>query len=263
MKKQFTIITGASSGIGKELAIAYAGSGEHLILGARNTSKLEETAALCRNKGAETSVLPLDLASEESVRWFAESVKQLSNTIDRLLHVGGISQRGKASETDLKTDRKIMEVNYFGTIALTKAVLPLLLKSRQPKIAVTSSISGKFGFYQRSAYAASKFALHGFFETLRLEHRTDNLSITIVCPGFIKTEISVHALDATGTPGGKMDDNQANGMPAMQCARKMKKAIEKRKKEVYIGGKELIMVHLRRFLPALFFRIAYRIKPTK
>ncbi|MCF8332329.1 MAG: SDR family oxidoreductase [Bacteroidales bacterium] len=262
MAPQFTIITGASNGIGKALAIAYAGEGHHLILGARNTSKLEETAALCRQKGAETSVFPLDLSSEESINWFSDSVKQLSDHLDRLIHVGGISQRSYAEETILEVDRRIMQVNYFGTVALTKALLPLLKAGKPARIGVTSSISGKFGFYQRSAYSASKFALHGFFESLRLEMEDQKISVTIACPGSISTEISNHALDARGNPHGKEDARLSSGFSPEKCARIMKTAIEKRKKEVYIGGKEIIMVHLKRFFPSLFYIIAKRNKPT-
>lgn len=261
MTPQFTIITGASGGIGKALAIAYAAKGHHLVLGARNTKKLEETATTCRDQGAETSVFPLDLASQSSIQWFADSIKQQSNKIDRLIHVGGISQRSYADETILAVDRKIMEVNYFGTIALTKALLPLLKTHGSARIAITSSISGKFGFYQRSAYSASKFALHGFFESLRLEHEKDNISVTILCPGSVNTNISKHALDAQGKPFDQTDNRLARGISPVKCAEKMKKAIEKRKKEVYIGGKEILMVYLHKYLPSIFYKIAKQNKP--
>ncbi|MFW6020400.1 MAG: SDR family oxidoreductase, partial [Bacteroidales bacterium] len=258
---QFTIITGASGGIGKALAIAYAAKGEHLIFGARNTKQLEDTALICRHQGAEVSVYPLDLASEDSIRWFVDSVKQLSNNIARLLHVSGVSQRSYAEETILAVDRKIMEVNYFGTISLTKALLPLLKAHRSARIAITSSISGKFGFYQRTAYSASKFALHGFFESLRLEHEEDNISVTIICPGSVNTNISKHALDAQGKTFDQVDKRLARGISPEKCAKKMKKAIEKCKKEVYIGGKEILMVYLHKYLPAVFYRIAKQNKP--
>ncbi len=257
---EISIITGASSGIGKALAVAYASPGEHLILAARNTGNLSETARLCENKGAETSVFPLDLSQPGSVNWFAEEVKHQTGRIGRLLHVGGISQRSFAVDTNMDVDRRIMEVNYFGAVHLTKLLLPLLIAHGSARIAVTSSISGKFGFYERSAYSASKFALHGFFESLRLEHEKDGISVSILCPGSINTDISRHALNAEGKAHGKSDERLSSGMPADVCARKMKRAVEKRKKETLIGGRELLMVHLKKYLPGIFYKTARKFK---
>ncbi len=259
---EINIITGASGGIGKALAVAYASPGQHLVLAARNTGNLSETAQICENKGAATSVLPLDLSSPDSLSWFAEEVKQFTGRISRLLHVGGISQRSYAANTGMEVDRKIMEVNYFGTVHLTKLLLPLLIAHGSARIGVTSSISGKFGFYERSAYSASKFALHGFFEALRLEHEKDGISVSIICPGSINTEISKHALNKEGKAHGKSDQRLASGMPADVCARKMKRAVEQRKKETLIGGRELLMVHLKKYLPGIFYKTAKKFKPS-
>jgi short-subunit dehydrogenase len=128
-------------------------------------------------------------------------------------------------------------------------------------IAVTSSITGKFGFPLRSAYAASKHATQGFFETLGIELSGRNISVTIAMPGRVRTNISVSALTRDGTPHGKLDPGQASGIAAEECARRYLDAIHKRKHEVLIGRKELMMVHLRRFLPGLFYRMARRIRP--
>src|SRR5690606_16638527 len=125
--------------------------------------------------------------------------------IDILINNGGISQRGEAGETPLDVDRKIMEINYFGTIALTKAILPVLRKQKSGHIVTISSIAGKFGFYLRSAYAASKHALQGFFESLLLEEAQNNIRVTLVYPGKINTPISTRALNADGQAHGVMD----------------------------------------------------------
>jgi short-subunit dehydrogenase len=154
-----------------------------------------------------------------------------------------------------------MNVNFFGAVILTKAVLPQMINQGSGAIAVTSSITGKFGFPLRSAYSASKHAVVGFFETLGIELASKNISVTVAFPGRVQTNISINAITKDGTPHGEMDPGQAGGIPAELCARKYLDAIHRGRHEVLIGGRELIMVHIRRFLPRLFFRIAGRIKP--
>ncbi len=255
------LITGAGGGIGHTLSLEYANPETHLILCDRDMEKLEHTAALCRQAGANTDILKFDLSQENQVNEAAKAVLIKYEQIDRLLLLGGVSQRDKAIETKLEVDRKIMEINYFGHINLTKQILPLMLKSKQPKIGVTSSISGRFGYHLRSAYAASKFALHGFYESLRLEHWKDNLSVSIICPGRINTPISLSALTAEGKAHGEMDPGQAEGMSAEKCAKKMRKAIEKGKKDVLIGNKEILMVYFKKYLPFVFYKIANKVNP--
>lgn len=166
-----------------------------------------------------------------------------------------MSQRAQASETPIDVDRRIMEINYFGTIALTKAVLPFMQRQKSGHIVVISSIAGKFGFYLRSAYSASKHALHGFFESLGLEEARNHLHVTIACPGKINTPISLSALNKDGQPHGEMDHNQETGMPVDECVRILLKAVGKRKKEVLIGNREIKAVTLKRFFPGLFRKI--------
>ena len=149
----------------------------------------------------------------------------------------------------------IILIPIFGiTIYLTKKILPEMIKNGGGTIAVTSSLTGKFGFLYRSAYSASKHALHGFFETIRLEYKSKNINVTIVCPGFIRTEISVKALSKGGSIYGQMDENQEKGMPASKCAKQYISAIERNKKEVYIGGKEIKAIYLKRYFPSLFYK---------
>lgn len=254
-------ITGASSGIGEALALEYAKQDANLVLSARNETKLQELATRCQTSSNKVIVLPLDL---EQVDKLPDAVAQLKNQIDSvdiLINNGGISQRSKVIETPLELDRKIFEVNYFGTIALTKAVLPWMISTGGGNISVISSISGIFGFPLRSSYSATKHAVFGFFETLGLEHVKDNIKTTVVCPGRISTNISLHALNHKGESTQSMDKGLANGMPADECARKIVKAIRKGKRDVLIGKKELLLVYIYKYLPRLFWKIAPNIDP--
>jgi short-subunit dehydrogenase len=247
-------ITGANSGIGKELAFQLDRNGARLILSARNEKGLNEVLESLNNKEHHL-ILPLDLAFSNHFQELAEKVFHHFGRIDILINNGGVSQRSSVSDTPLEIDRRIMEVNYFGNIALTKAVLPYMIKQQSGHIVVISSIAGKFGFFLRSAYSAAKHALHGFYESLMLEQAPNNVMVTLVCPGKINTPISKNALNANGTPHGQMDQNQANGMPVDAAVKEMLYSIQKEKKEVLIGKGELWAVTIKRFLPALFWKL--------
>ncbi|GAB5415978.1 MAG: SDR family NAD(P)-dependent oxidoreductase [Crocinitomicaceae bacterium] len=247
-------ITGASSGIGKALALQWAESGARIVLSARNVAALEALKADLPNS-EKHFVLPLDLAHSENFKELADKVVAEMGGIDVLVNNGGMSQRSEAQETPLDVDRRIMEVNYFGNIALTKAVLPHFRRQQSGTFLVISSIAGKFGFFLRSAYSASKHALHGFYESLMLEEEKNGVQVTIACPGKINTNISVNALNKSGEKHGEMDHNQATGMSAEECASQLIKAVSKGKKEVLIGNKEIKAVTLKRLFPSLFWKV--------
>ncbi|UTW61563.1 SDR family oxidoreductase [bacterium SCSIO 12741] len=256
-------ITGATSGIGESLCYALASEGANLILSARRLDKLEAVAEKCRSLGSDQVwIVPLDLGSPDSIQKAVDQVSTDSIQVDYLFNNGGISQRAEAMDAGIEVDRKIMEVNYFGAVALTKAVLPMMEKSGFGHVVATSSITGVFGFPLRSAYSASKHALHGFYESLGFEVARKNIFVTIVCPGRIATDISLHAIGADGKAHGEMDEGQSGGMPADQCARIILRGVEQKKKEILVGNKELIMVYLKRYIPGLFYKLAARIKPT-
>ena len=162
---------------------------------------------------------PFDLSDTSGIEKLVEKQINEAGQIDYLLNIGGISQRSKIDETPLWLDRKIFEINYFGTIALTKAVLPYMIKQKSGHILATSSISGRFGFPLRSAYSASKQALHGFFETLYLENKINNIRTSVIIPGRVRTKISLHALDSEGKEHGKMDEGLAKGIPPEKAAK--------------------------------------------
>ncbi|MCR9173760.1 MAG: SDR family oxidoreductase [bacterium] len=247
-------ITGASSGIGKALAHQWAEAGARLVLSARNTEALELLRSELSNADQHI-VLALDLAKSDNFQELAKHVQQEMKRIDILVNNGGMSQRSEAHETPMEVDRRIMEVNYFGNIALTKAVLPYFQEQQSGHFLVISSIAGKFGFFLRSAYSASKHALHGFYESLMLEEEKNGICVTIACPGKINTNISVNALNKSGEKHGEMDHNQATGMSAEECARQLIQAVSKEKKEVLIGNKEIKAVTLKRLFPSIFWKV--------
>jgi short-subunit dehydrogenase len=243
-------ITGASSGIGEALAIAWSREGASLVLSARNAAELERVRNACVDP-QKHRVLPLDLTDTNAIREAAQQVPR----VDVLVHSGGVSQRSFAAETDLATDRAIMDLNYFGTIALTKAVLPSMLARREGHIVPITSVIGYVGIPTRSAYAASKHALHGFFESLRAETAKDGIAITIAVPGYVKTKVSENALRGDGSAYGKLDETHAKAMLPEVAAAKIIDAVAKRKAEVRVGGKEIWAVPLRRFLPGVLRRL--------
>ena len=258
MKNQVIWITGASSGIGEALAHNLAKKGAKLILSARRKEELERVKNTCQSAENNIFVLPLDLekSHEFSIK-VAEAIAHFGK-IDILINNGGISQRSLAKDTSVDVDRRIMEIDYFGS----KALLPYFLERKAGKFVVITSLVGKFGTPMRSAYSAAKHALHGFFDALRAESWKENIKVLIVCPGFIKTQVSVNALIGSGEKQGKMDNAQANGMSAEICAEKIVNAIKQGKEEVYIGGNEVFGVYLKRFFPSIFSKILRKAKVT-
>jgi dehydrogenase/reductase SDR family member 7B len=254
-------ITGASSGIGRALAIEFSKQGAFLILSARNNEALIETRSLCVDH-KNVKLLPLDLQEIDKLEGITKEAISLFGGLDVLINNGGISQRGLATETSIEVDRKIFEINYFGTIVLTKAVLPYFVENKKGQIAVTSSVVGKFGSPVRTAYAASKHALHGFYDSLRAEVHSYNIGVTIICPGPINTAISENALTASGEKQNKKDDAIASGMNPDVLAKKYIKALKKNKREAWIGKKEVFAIYVKRFFPGLFARIIRNVKVT-
>lgn len=254
-------ITGASSGIGEALVKAFAREGSRVIASSNDSAGLARVAESCSGMKGSVATVTFDLAETNGIGDIVAGVIEREGKVDMLLNIGGISQRALIKETPLWLDRRIMEINYFGTIALTKALLPRMIQNGGGHIAATSSISGRFGFPLRSAYSASKQALHGFFETLLLEHAGDNIRVSVIIPGRVQTMISMHALTASGTEHGKMDEGQAGGVTAEVAARQIIRGLRKNRREILVGSSELLMLWIRKYMPALFFRIAGKIKP--
>ncbi|MEO6726116.1 MAG: SDR family oxidoreductase [Blastocatellia bacterium] len=253
-------ITGASSGIGEALVYAFSREGAKLILSGRREGELERVKQGCAGAPEKIFLLPLDLVRFET---FAEKTKQAEaqfGRVDILVNNGGISHRSLVAETLFDVDLAVMNTNYFGSIALTKAVLPAMLARSSGHIVVISSLMGYLDTPLRSAYAASKHALHGYFDSLRAEVWRQNVKITLICPGFVKTQISLNALTADGSKHAKMDNTQAKGISAERCAAKILNAVGRGREEVMIGGLEVLAVYIKRFLPWLYSKVLRRIK---
>ncbi len=260
-KNKIVWITGASSGIGEALAKAFASEGAKIVLSSRRVDELNRVQKSLNLPDSDVLILPLDLSDTSTTNELTKTVIDKFGRIDILVNNGGMSQRSLTLETPLEIDRKIMETNFFGTIALTKSVLPYMIKQKSGHIIIMSSIAGKFGFFYRSAYAASKHALHGFFEALRMEVFNDNVKVLLVCPGKIKTDISINAITSDGGKHNKMDESQEKGLSAEECARQVLKGVKNNKYEIFIGGKELRAIWVKRFFPNLFTRLIRKQKP--
>jgi short-subunit dehydrogenase len=256
------LITGASSGIGKALALGIADKNVQLILAARRMEELKSLQAACEQKGANCFCLFIDVASPKSIAAFVSKVTNQFSQIDVLINNAGISQRSQAEETGLEVDRRIMEVNFFGPVNLAKSLWQLLTKSGHANIVLISSVVGTFGFPQRSAYSASKHALEGFFESWMLENKRDNIHFTTVAPGRIYTNISYAALKADGSAHKVLDEGQAKGIKPEVCAKKIIDGIIRNKRKVYVAKQEMLLIVLRKYIPWAYFKLVKKLNLT-
>jgi short-subunit dehydrogenase len=250
--QKIILITGASSGIGKALAEQMAASAHTLLLVARNMAALETIKETCVQKGALVHLFQSDLSQKSGVEQLAEKVTATVPYLSVLINNAGISQRSQAEMTAEQVDRDIMELNFFSPVRLTKLLWPLFLKAEKANIVNISSVTGTFGFPQRSAYAASKHAMEGFFESWMLENNHLHIHFTTVAPGRILTNISLNALKADGSKHQELDEGQKNGISAEKCAEKIIDAISKNRRKIYIVKEERILLVAYRFFPSLF-----------
>ena len=249
-------VTGASSGIGRASALEFARQGARVILSARRLSVLEEViAAAPENWRADMRAVAIDLADGNSMEQRAAEALQCFGRLDAVVHCGGISQRSLAKDTSIEVDRQVMEIDYFGTVALTKAVLPTFLAQRSGQFVVVTSLMGLFSSPLRSGYCGAKHALHGFFEALRAEVYDEGVRITMVCPGFIHTDISLNAVVGDGSKQGTMDEKTGKGLSPEACATQLVEAAAQERPEVLIGRSEIFGAYLKRFLPNVLRRV--------
>lgn len=251
------LITGAGSGIGEEMALQSAQKGAGLLLVGRDAEKLERVKKKISREDVKVWVCPADLSDRESIDRLVSFMETECIRPDVLVLNAGVSQRAGTLDTDFEVDRKLMDVNYFGSVYLVKKLKKMLLEAEMTRIAVNTSIAGLFGFPMRSAYSASKHALFGFFESMALEY--DNIRVTFIVPGRIRTGISNSALLGDGTAYGRMDPGQAAGLSVEKCASKALEAIARGRRKVLIGKSELLMVYIYKWCPALYFRLSKRI----
>jgi len=250
-------VTGASSGIGEELVYQLNKRDCKLIISARRESRLEEVRLQCE-KPENVQVLPVDITKYELAHQLVDKAVQLFGKVDILVNNAGVSQRSLIIDTDLKVYKQMMDINYLGTVALTKALLPYFVANKSGHFVVVSSLMGKFSSPYRSGYCGAKHALHGFFDALRMEHDPDAIDVTMVCPGFVQTDVAKNALTEDGSPQNTNDEATQKGLPVAVFCSKMIQAMEKKKFEVYIGGDEVKGIFMKRFFPKKLHRLVLK-----
>lgn len=230
------------------------------MLSARKEAELQRVAAACN--GSDVTIQPLDLGDHDSLPGIVAKVLTKTGKVDVLVNNAGVSQRGYAKETRFEVDVKLVHVNLLGTICLSKALLPHFLERKTGHFVVISSLMGKFSAPLRSTYAAAKHGLHGFFDALRAESWRENVQVTLVCPGYIRTNVSINALTPDGSTQGTMDDATGKGMSPEALAKKIVQAVQRGKEEAYFGGREVLAVYLKRFFPKVLSNIVRKAKVT-
>ena len=253
-------ISGATSGIGKAVAEACHQRGDRLILSARKSGDLDRLRAALG--AADALLAPFDLGHTDGLSDLVSRIWKEASGVDVVVHSGGISQRSRLIDTDPAVDRRMMEVNYFGTLAFTRALLPHMIAAGGGHFAVVTSLMGLFSAPMRSGYAGAKHAMHGWFEALRAEHHSNGIRVTLVSPGFVRTAISLNALTADGTPQGTMDEATDQGISAERCAAAILHGIDRNQALVTPGKKEVLGYWLSRFAPGILRRVARNAKVT-
>ena len=252
-------ITGASSGIGEALAYQLNGLGAKTILSARRNTELERVKNNCKFP-TNVAVLPLDLTNFHELETMPKKALSFYGEIDILINNGGISQRSLIKDTSIKVYQELINVNYLGTIQLTRCLLPYFMERKSGHFVTITSLMGKFSSPFRSGYCGAKHALHGFFDALRMEHEKDQINVTLICPGFVQTNVAKNALVGDGNSSKREDEATKNGVTADFCAKKIIEAIRNKRFEVAIGGKEKYGVYLKRFFPILLHKLVLKSK---
>ena len=260
-KNKVVWVTGASSGIGRATAKEFSKQGAKLIISGRHANNLLDTKKDCITPNL-VHIIPFDLAKYADFKHITAIAIAVYGRIDILINNGGISQRSLAEKTGIKVDERIMKVNYLGTVALTKALLPHFIERKSGRFVVVTSVVGKVATPLRSSYAASKHALHGFFDSLRAEIHKYNIKVTLICPGYVQTNVSINALTGDGKPQKIMDSATQKGITPEELAKGLLKAIRKNKNEVAVGNKEIYAILIKRCVPKLAAKLVRKIAVT-
>jgi len=257
MKDKVLLITGASSGIGRALAAGAAERGAKLAIMARNREALEATAQMCTDLGAEVLTITGDVSLEDECRAFVEKAAGHYGRIDILINNAGISMRALFEALELDVLRRVMDINFWGTVYCTKYALPYLLRSKGTVVGI-SSIAGYKGLPARTGYSASKFAMQGFLESLRIENLHRGLHVLIACPGFTSSNIRNTALSADGTAQGESPRDEAKMMSAAEVADHVLRAIEKRRNAIVLTRQGKLTVWLNKFFPSVVDKLVFK-----
>ncbi len=257
MTNKVAIITGSSSGIGKALCYELAKQGCKIVLVARRQVLIEEIANDISIKyGVETKAITADVSKESDCKMFIESTIDFFGKIDILINNAGVSQRALFNDLEIDVIRKVMDVNYWGQIYASKFALPYLLETKGSLVAV-SSISGMSPLPARTGYCSSKYAVHGFMDSLRIEHLKTGLHVMIAAPEYVASEIRTHALMSDGSEQGSSPRHEKNMLSAETVAKRIVKGIRKRRRTMLIGKKGILAVGLSRFTPKFMDRLTY------
>ncbi len=257
-KDKIVVISGASSGIGREMALQLARHGARVVLGARREEELRRVAEECAGRGGQAAYRRTDISREEDARALAELAVERFGGIDVLINNAGFTMYSPFEELrDLSVAERIMRVNFLGSVYLTYYALPHLKKSRGRLVAV-SSLTGKTGVPTRSLYAASKHAMAGFFDSLRIELKKHGVSVTVLYPGFVKTPIRENALGPDGKPLGSSHIDEGSAMEVEEAVRRMLEAVARRKRELVMGARARLGLWLKLIAPSLVDRMAER-----
>ncbi|XP_013182417.1 PREDICTED: dehydrogenase/reductase SDR family protein 7-like isoform X2 [Papilio xuthus] len=263
LQGKVVVITGASSGIGEALSHVFYQQGCKVVMASRRKSELERVKQDLISKkmgiSIEPIVIELDLGELDQLESFVDKVHSLCGHIDILVNNGGISHRGSILHTKLDVYKKIMNVNYLGSVGLTAAALPKMVERKSGHIVFISSVQGLIGLPERSAYAGSKHAMQAYADSLRAEMKQHNINVSVISPGYVKTAVSINALTGSGEPHGVMDSSTAAGFSADYVAERIVDTIVNKEKELIISqfmGHYAILV--RRTIPSLYFYFVAR-----
>ncbi|MPQ48857.1 SDR family oxidoreductase [Marinifilum sp. N1E240] len=257
MENKVVVITGASSGIGKALAFEFASRGSKVVLAARNTDKLKEVENELLANGTEVLSVKTDVSIEEDCKGLMEKSIERFGVIDVLINNAGISMRALFADLDLSVLKQLMDVNFWGTVYCTKYAMPYITKAKGSVVGVIS-IAGYIGLPARSGYSASKYAIRGFLDTLRVENLKTGVHVLVAAPGFTASNVRNVALTADGSSQGETPRDEDKMMSAEECARLIAKAVVKRKRELimtFVEGK--ITVWLKKWFPSLLEKLTY------
>lgn len=256
MKDKVVVITGASSGIGKALAMEYAGRGANVVMSARNKDRLDQAAEDVSALGAGVLAVVSDVSVEGDCEVLIDKSIEKFGGIDILINNAGISMRAAFNDTEIEVLKKLMDINFWGTVYCTKFALPYLLKSKGSVVGV-SSIAGYKGLPGRTGYSSSKFAMHGFLETLRIENLKTGLNVLIACPGFTASNIRNTALNEKGEMQGESPRDEGKMMSAEEVAKHIANAVQKRKDRLTLTSQGKLTVFLNKIAPKFLDKQVY------
>jgi len=255
-KNKTAWITGASSGIGKAIAYELGFKKSKVVLAARRIEKLKDIEAELKTVGIEVFSCPTDVSKEADCKNLIEKTIERFGTIDVLINNAGISMRAMFEDTELDVLRRVMDVNFWGTVMCTKYAMPYLTKAKGTVIGV-SSVAGYRGLPGRTGYSASKFAMHGFLESLRTEHYNTGVNVLLICPGFTASEIRETALIADGSQQGKSPKEETKMMTAEEVAKEVIKSIENNTRDKVLTRQGKMTVMVNKLLPSFMDKMVF------